>query len=60
LKVGGISALALTGKGFSILIEETATLFEEVLVSAGERGFDVRVRVSDLVELTGAQPVRVS
>ena len=60
LKVGGISALALTGKGFSILIEETATLFEEVLVSAGERGFDVRVRVSDLVELSGAQPVRVS
>jgi Cys-tRNA(Pro)/Cys-tRNA(Cys) deacylase len=60
LKVGGISALALTGRGFSVLIEETATLFDEVLVSAGERGFDVRIRVSDLVALTGAQRVRVS
>lgn len=60
LKVGGISALALTGKGFPVLIDETATLFEDVLVSAGERGFDVRLSVSDLLQLTGAQAVPVS
>lgn len=58
LKVGGISALALLGKGFPVLIEETATLFDDVLVSAGQRGWDVRLRLADLLELTGARPVR--
>ena len=57
LRVGGISALALLDKGFTVLIEETAQLFDEVLVSAGQRGFDVRLRLDDLLELTGARPV---
>jgi len=29
-----------------------------VLVSAGQRGYDVRIAVSDLLEITGARPVR--
>jgi Cys-tRNA(Pro)/Cys-tRNA(Cys) deacylase len=58
LKVGGISALALPGKGFPVLIEETAALSGDVLVSAGQRGWDVRLRMADLLELTGARPVR--
>jgi Cys-tRNA(Pro)/Cys-tRNA(Cys) deacylase len=58
LQVGGISALALIGKGFGVLIEETATLFDEVLVSAGQRGFDVRIATAALIELTGAISVR--
>lgn len=58
LQVGGISALALIGKGFPVLLEETATLFDEVLVSAGQRGYDVRLSVADLVSLTGARPIR--
>lgn len=55
LRVGGISALALLGRGFPVLIEETATLFDEVLVSAGQRGWDVRLGVTELIELTGAR-----
>lgn len=58
LKVGGISALALLGRGFPILIEETASLFDEVLVSAGQRGWDVQLMLADLLELTGARPIR--
>lgn len=58
LKVGGISALALIGRGFPVLIEESAQLFDEVLVSAGERGYDVRLGLVDLLELAGARPVR--
>ncbi len=58
LQVGGISALALVGKGFPVLVEETATLFEEVLVSAGQRGYDVRLALRDLLAITGARPVR--
>ena len=58
LKVGGISALALLGRGFGVLIEESATGFDDVLVSAGQRGFDVKLKVADLMVLTGARPVR--
>jgi len=58
LKVGGISALALLGRGFGVLIEESAAGFDDVLVSAGQRGFDVKLKVADLMVLTGARPVR--
>jgi len=57
LKVGGISALALLDRGFIVVIEETAELFDEVLVSAGQRGFDVKMAYADLVSLTGARSV---
>lgn len=59
LKVGGISALALLHKGFPVLIDADAAALEHVLVSAGQRGFDVRLAVNDLVHLTGAKAVTV-
>ncbi|MGE0598296.1 MAG: YbaK/EbsC family protein [Dehalococcoidia bacterium] len=58
LKVGGISALALLGRGFDVLVEESAELFDEVLVSAGQRGYDVKIAVADLMKLTSARAVR--
>ncbi|MCK9519994.1 MAG: aminoacyl-tRNA deacylase [Dehalococcoidia bacterium] len=57
LKVGGISALALAGKGFPVYIDQRATELTHILVSAGQRGFDVRLPVPDLLALTGARPV---
>ena len=57
LRVGGISALALVGKGFTVLVDGRALDEAEILVSAGERGMDVRLAVSDLVALTGASVV---
>lgn len=57
LRVGGISALALLGKGFPVLIEQSVMAFDDVLVSAGQRGWDVRLRLADLLELTAARPV---
>lgn len=60
LKVGGISALALLPRGFAVLIDESVTGQEQVLVSAGQRGMDVRLRVNDLLALTAAKPVRAS
>lgn len=57
LEVGGISALALLGKGFPVLIDRRALGESHILVSAGQRGMDVRLAVADLVALTGAQPV---
>lgn len=60
LQVGGISALALLDRRFPALIDRRALDEEEVLVSAGERGMDVRLAVPDLVRLTGAVPVRLA
>ncbi len=58
LRVGGISALALLGKGFPALIEQSVMAFDDVLVSAGQRGWDVRLRLADLLDLTAARPVQ--
>jgi len=57
LQVGGIGALALIGKGFPVYIDRRALGEPEILVSAGQRGLDVRIGVEDLVRLTGAQPM---
>jgi Cys-tRNA(Pro)/Cys-tRNA(Cys) deacylase len=57
LKVGGISALALTGRGFPVLVAASALEHDLVLVSAGTRGADVELRPVDLIALTGARPV---
>ena len=57
LKVGGISALALLNGGFTVLIDHSALRFDEILVSAGQRGMDLRLAVADLLRLTGARSV---
>jgi Cys-tRNA(Pro)/Cys-tRNA(Cys) deacylase len=54
LLVGGISALALLDKGFDVFLDESARQFEELYVSAGQRGINLRLRVDDLVALTRA------
>ncbi|MEX1103533.1 MAG: YbaK/EbsC family protein [Dehalococcoidia bacterium] len=58
LQVGGISALALLNKGFPVYIDSRAEETGEILVSAGQRGMDVKIAVSDLLGVTGAHPVR--
>jgi Cys-tRNA(Pro)/Cys-tRNA(Cys) deacylase len=54
LKVGGISALALLSRGFPVYIDRAAAALDEIIVSAGQRGMDVRLTVPDLVRVTGA------
>jgi Cys-tRNA(Pro)/Cys-tRNA(Cys) deacylase len=55
LQVGGISALVLLHRGFEVCIDHAALALEAVVVSAGQRGVDVRLRVDDLVRVTGAR-----
>jgi len=57
LQVGGISALALIGKGFDVVLDRSAEAFGEagIYVSGGQRGLNVRIRPADLVSLTGAR-----
>ena len=60
LKVGGISALALLHRPFIVYLDESAQVFEEILVSAGQRGVDLQLNVKDLITVTDAQPIAAS
>ncbi len=55
LKVGGISALALLNRGFRTFLDEQAILLDYIVVSAGERGLNLRLKVDDLIAVTGAR-----
>jgi Cys-tRNA(Pro)/Cys-tRNA(Cys) deacylase len=55
LEVGGISALALLNRGFAVLIENTAKQQQEIYVSAGQRGLNLKLSVDSLVKLTRAR-----
>lgn len=55
LQVGGISALALLGRGFDVVLDEAARQRDWVCVSAGRKGRNLRLAVDDLVRITGAR-----
>jgi Cys-tRNA(Pro)/Cys-tRNA(Cys) deacylase len=54
LKTGGISALALLGRSFVVVIDGRCRALDEIVVSAGARGINLRLAVDDLVRVTGA------
>ncbi len=60
LLVGGISPLALLGRGFRIYLDRAALELGEVLVSAGERGRNLRLRTADLLAVTGAEVIEAA
>jgi Cys-tRNA(Pro)/Cys-tRNA(Cys) deacylase len=60
LQVGGISALALLNRGFAIYLDLLALDLERVMVSAGQRGLNLRLAVDDLVRVTGAEIIEAS
>jgi Cys-tRNA(Pro)/Cys-tRNA(Cys) deacylase len=55
LQAGGISPLALINKGFQVVIDSSAQNREEIHVSGGQRGLNIKLRVEDLVKLTNAR-----
>ncbi len=55
LQVGGISALALLNRGFTVYIDTSAQGLDWFYVSAGQRGLNVRLPVADLVRITNAR-----
>jgi Cys-tRNA(Pro)/Cys-tRNA(Cys) deacylase len=60
LKVGGISALMLTQKNWTVFLDEPATQLEHILVSAGQRGVDLRVPTNALMRVLRARIADVS
>ncbi len=59
LQTGGISALALINKGFDVYLDDSAQQFESIAVSAGQRGANIVLPVSDLVRLVNARFVHL-
>ncbi|MGE5140617.1 MAG: YbaK/EbsC family protein [Rudaea sp.] len=57
MQVGGISALGLLNRGFEICIDRPALSLQQIHISGGARGLDLKLAVSDLVQLTRARTV---
>ena len=60
LQAGGISLLALINKGFQVVIDSAAQNYEEIHVSGGQRGLNVKLPVADLIRLTNARVALIS
>ncbi len=60
LQTGGISALALINKGFDVYLDDQANQFEQIAVSAGQRGANILLPVKELVRLTRARVVNLA
>lgn len=57
LQVGGISPLGLLNKGFAVYLDDCAQQYEQIYVSAGQRGLNLKLPVKDLIRVTGARYV---
>jgi Cys-tRNA(Pro)/Cys-tRNA(Cys) deacylase len=60
LKTGGIGALALTHKRWGAYLDKAAEQQEAILVNAGQRGVNLKLKVADLVHVLNAKVVEVA
>ena len=60
LQAGGISPLALVNRGFQMVLDSMAELFDEIHVSGGQRGLNIRLPVRDLISLTNCSLAEIS
>jgi Cys-tRNA(Pro)/Cys-tRNA(Cys) deacylase len=57
LQTGGISPLALINKGFDVYLDDRALAFQQITISAGQRGAQVELAPDALVKLTRARTI---
>jgi Cys-tRNA(Pro)/Cys-tRNA(Cys) deacylase len=55
LQVGGISPLALLNKRFMMLIDESVGRYDQIYISAGQRGINLKLPTAALIKLTNAR-----
>ena len=60
LQAGGISPLALLNRGFQVLLDSSSQDHNEIYISGGQRGLNIRIPVSSLAALTNARFVKIS
>jgi len=59
LQVGGISPLALLNRGFVLLLDRSAAVFETICISAGKKGLNIELNPRELKSVTAARYVNV-
>jgi Cys-tRNA(Pro)/Cys-tRNA(Cys) deacylase len=57
LKVGGISSLALTHKNWPVYIDQQASAHSHILMSAGQRGMNLRLPLADFMKALNATSI---
>ncbi len=57
LLAGGISPLALMHKAFAVYLDCRALRFDAIWLSAGQRGHNLRIAVTDLIAVTEASVI---
>jgi Cys-tRNA(Pro)/Cys-tRNA(Cys) deacylase len=60
LQAGGISPLALMNKGFQVILDASVQDHEDIHVSGGQRGLNIKLKVDDLKKLTNARVAAAS
>jgi Cys-tRNA(Pro)/Cys-tRNA(Cys) deacylase len=60
LLTGGISPLALIGKGFDVVVDASAARFKEIYLSGGQRGLNLSLTPQSLIGLTRAKTAEIS
>lgn len=60
LEAGGISPLALLNRGFDVVIDASAQDHEQIHVSGGQIGLNIRLPVNTLKKLTNARFAAIS
>jgi Cys-tRNA(Pro)/Cys-tRNA(Cys) deacylase len=60
LQAGGISPLALINRGFQVVIDSSAQAYEQIHISGGQRGLNIRLPVKALAVLVNARFAAIS
>jgi Cys-tRNA(Pro)/Cys-tRNA(Cys) deacylase len=60
LQAGGISPLALIGKGFDVVVDESALGCEKIYLSGGQRGLNLSMAPQAVIDLTHAKTAAIS
>jgi Cys-tRNA(Pro)/Cys-tRNA(Cys) deacylase len=60
LQTGGISPLALLNRGFIMIMDSSVEGLEQIHISGGERGINLRMRVVDLLNIINARVWNIS
>lgn len=55
LLVGGISPLALVNRGFQVVVDVSVLDCEEIYISGGQRGLNIRLTPKNLIDLVHAR-----
>ena len=60
LQTGGISPLALLKHNFQVVVDDTAQTLDEIYISGGQRGLNIRLPIEELIKLTNATIAAIS